>query len=128
MVRSLIYSARDVGLIPGQGPKIPCAVEQLSPRTTTRESLHHKRNRMPQLRPNPTKLCVCVYVCVCVCVCVKVAQAQSCPALYNPIDCTGHGILQARTLEWVASPFSRGSSQLRDQTQVSCIAGRFFTS
>ena len=39
-----------------------------------------------------------------------------------------HGILQARTLEWVAFPFSRGSSQLRDQTQVSRIAGRFFTS
>ena len=40
---------------------------------------------------------------------------------------TVHGILQARILEWVASPFSRGSSQPRDRTQVSCIAGRFFT-
>ena len=40
---------------------------------------------------------------------------------------TGYGILQARILEWVAFSFSRGSSQLRDQTQVSCIAGRFFT-
>ena len=38
-----------------------------------------------------------------------------------------HGILQARTLEWEASPFSRGSSQPRDQTWVSCIAGEFFT-
>ena len=38
-----------------------------------------------------------------------------------------HGILQARIPEWVAIPFSRGSSQPRDQTQVSCIAGRFFT-
>ena len=37
-----------------------------------------------------------------------------------------HGILQARTLEWAAFPFSRGSSQPRDQTQVSGIAGRFF--
>ena len=37
------------------------------------------------------------------------------------------GILQARTLEWVAFPFSRGSSQPKDQTQVSCTAGRFFT-
>ena len=37
------------------------------------------------------------------------------------------GILQARILEWVAFPFSRGSSQPRDWTQVSCIAGRFFT-
>ena len=39
-----------------------------------------------------------------------------------------HGILQNRILEWVAFPFSRGSSQPRDQTQVSCIAGEFFTS
>ena len=38
-----------------------------------------------------------------------------------------HGILQARILDWGAVPFSKGSSQLRDQTQVSCIAGRFFT-
>ena len=38
-----------------------------------------------------------------------------------------HGILQARILEWVAFPFSRGSSQPRDQTQVSRIAGGFFT-
>ena len=37
------------------------------------------------------------------------------------------GILQVRILEWVPMPFSRGSSQPRDQTQVSCITGRFFT-
>ena len=40
----------------------------------------------------------------------------------------GHGILQARIQEWVAFPFSRESSQPRDQTQVFCIAGRFFNS
>ena len=40
---------------------------------------------------------------------------------------TVHGILQARILEWVAIPFSRGSSQPKDQTQVSHIAGGFFT-
>ena len=44
------------------------------------------------------------------------------------MDCTVHGILQDRILELVAIPFSRGSSQHRDQTQVSHIAGRFFTS
>ena len=44
------------------------------------------------------------------------------------MDYTVHGILQARISEWVAFPFSRGSSQPRDQTQVSHIAGRFFTS
>ena len=58
--------------------------------------------------------------------------AQSCPTLCDPMDCsppgsTGHGILQGRTLEWVAILFSRGSSHLRDGTRVSCIAGRFFT-
>ena len=41
-------------------------------------------------------------------------------------DCTVHGILQARILEWVDFPFSRGFSQPRDQTQVSHIAGGFF--
>ena len=59
---------------------------------------------------------------------VKVKVAQSCPTLYDPMDYTVHGILQARILEWVAFPFSRGSSQPRDQTQVSHIAGGFFTS
>ena len=58
--------------------------------------------------------------------CVK--AAQSCPTLCNPINYTVHGILQARILEWVAFLFSRGSSQPRDQTQVSHIAGGFFNS
>ena len=48
--------------------------------------------------------------------------------LCDPVDYTVHGILQARILEWVAFPFSRGSSQPRAQTQVSHIAGGFFTS
>ena len=66
---------------------------------------------------------------LCVCVC-----AQSCPNLCDPMDCSlpvslVHGILQARILEWVAISFSRGSSQSRYWTWVSCvscIAGRFF--
>ena len=45
----------------------------------------------------------------------------------SPPGSSVHGILQARTLEWVAISFSRGSSWPRDWTQVSCIAGRFFT-
>ena len=57
---------------------------------------------------------------------------QSCLTL-PPMDCSPpgssvHGILQARILEWVAILFSRGPSQPRDRTGVSCIAGRFFTS
>ena len=49
----------------------------------------------------------------------EVKVAQSCPTLCGPMDYTVHGILQVRTLEWVAFPFSRASSQPRDQTQVS---------
>ena len=56
---------------------------------------------------------------------VKVVQLRM--TLCDPIDLV-HGILQARILEWVAFPFSRGSSQPRDQTQLSHIASRFFTS
>ena len=59
---------------------------------------------------------------------VKVKAAQSCPAFCDPMDYIVCGILQARILDWVAFPFSRGSSQPRDQTQISRIAGRFFTS
>ena len=63
---------------------------------------------------------------------VKGIVAQPCPTLCHPMDCNPpgfsvHGNLQARILEWVAIPFSRGSSQTRDRTQVSGIAGRFFT-
>ena len=70
------------------------------------------------------------YISLCVCVCVLVAQL--CLTLCDPMDCSPpgssvHGILQARILEWIAISFSRGSSQLRDQTQVSCIGSRFFT-
>ena len=54
---------------------------------------------------------------------VSMKVARSCPTLCNPL-----GILQARILEWVAVPFSRGSSQPRSRTQVSCIARGFFTS
>ena len=54
--------------------------------------------------------------------------AQSCPTLCDPMGCIVHGILQARILEWLAFPFYRESSQPRDRTQVSLIAGGFFTS
>ena len=54
--------------------------------------------------------------------------AQLCLTLCDPMEYTVHGILQARILERVAVPFPRGSSQSRDRTQISRIAGRFFTS
>ena len=58
--------------------------------------------------------------------------AWLCLTLCDSMDCNQpgssvHGILLAIILEWVAMPFSRGSSRLRDQTWISCIAGRFFT-
>ena len=58
----------------------------------------------------------------------EVKVAQSCLTVCNPTDCIVNGIIQARILEWVAFSFSRGSSQSRNQTQVSRIAGGFFTS
>ena len=58
----------------------------------------------------------------------EVKVAQSCLTLCDPMDYTVHGILQARILEWIAFPFSSGSSQPRDQTQVSGLAGGFFIS
>jgi len=59
---------------------------------------------------------------------VNVKVSQSCLTLSDPMDCIVRGILQARILEWVAIPFSNGSSQPTDWSQVSYIAGRFFTS
>ena len=69
-----------------------------------------------------------IYLSIYVCVLV----AQSCPTLCDPMDCNPPGssvyeIFQARILEWVAISFSRGSSQPRDWTRVSCTVGRFFT-
>ena len=58
----------------------------------------------------------------------EVKVTQLCLTLCNPKECPVHGILQARILEWVAFPFSRGSSQPRDWTQISLITGGFFTS
>ena len=67
-----------------------------------------------------------------VCVCVCVSLSQSCPTLCSPMDCSlpgssVHGIFQARILEYVAISFSRGSSRLRDRTQLSFIEGGCFT-
>ena len=78
---------------------------------------HHTNTR-------PLSSCVrgpCWSVCV-----------QSCPTLCDPKDCSppgssDHGIFQARILEWVTVSFSRGSSQTRSRTHISCTAGKFFT-
>ena len=57
---------------------------------------------------------------------------KNCPTLCDPMNCSPpgssvHGILQARIQEWVAISFFRGSSQTRDRTHVSCIAGGFLS-
>ena len=74
----------------------------------------------------PPKKNLCIYVQMVVLV------TQLCPTLCDPIYfslsvSSVHGIIQARILEWVAIPFSRGCSWYRDWARVSCIAGRFFT-
>ena len=58
----------------------------------------------------------------------EVKVTHLCTALCDPVDYTFHGIFQAGILEWVTLPFSKGSCQPRDQTQVSHIVGGFFTS
>ena len=73
----------------------------------------------------------CFTMCVCVCVCVLVSCSVMSDSLWH-MNCSlpgssAHGILQARILEWVAIPFSRGSSWPRDWSWVPYIAGRFFT-
>ena len=79
--------------------------------------VHHLPN--PHPLPFPPRMACCSF-------------AQLCSTLCSPMDyslpgSSVHGIFQAKILEWVAMPSSRGSSQLRDGTQVSCIAGGFFT-
>ena len=74
----------------------------------------------------------CIYTCMYIHMYVCLLDAQPYPPFYEPRDCSPpgssvHGIPQARILEWVAITFSRGSSQLRVQTWVSYIAGRFLT-
>ena len=82
-----------------------------------------------QKRKAEKSSCVPGSVCMHACVCAQ--SFQSGLNLCDAMDCSlpgssVHGILQARLLEWVAMPSSRGSSQPRDWTQVSCIAGGSF--
>ena len=75
---------------------------------------------------------VAVLTYSCLSACMHAKSLQSYRTLCDSVDCSPlgssvHGILQARILEWLAIPFSRGSSQPKGRTWVSCIAGRFFT-
>ena len=82
----------------------------------------------PISHPLTTLFCLSNYKAVGTRDALKGKVARSCPTLCDPMDYTVQGILQARILERATSPFSRGSSQPRDLTQVSCISGGFFTS
>ena len=102
VVKNLPPKSGDTGSIPGQETKTSYAVRQL-----------HLSFTM--------KTCACVPHCF--------SRIRLCATLWT-IACQAPlsmGTLQARMLEWGAMPSSRGSSQPRDRTQVSCIAGRFFT-
>ena len=69
-----------------------------------------------------------LFVGLLICPVLKHSVVPDCDAIEcSPPGSSVHGILQARILEWVAMPSSRGSSQPKDQTQVSSIAGGFFT-
>ena len=84
-----------------------------------------KKNLLILFASNRLVLQINLHMCV-------MLVTQLCPTLCDPIDYSPpgsyvHGILQAKILEGVAIPISRGSSWPRDQTQVFCTAGRFFT-
>ena len=88
------------------------------------QSLSFSLKRKQEKEQEKIPWCDCMRVC---------SVTQSCLTLCNPMDCnlprsSVHGIFQARILEWVVIAYSRGSSQLRNRTQVSCIAGEFFYS
>ena len=69
-------------------------------------------------------VCVCTCACVCVCVCTHLWWTLCNPKNCSPSGFCVHGIFQARKLEWVAISTSRGSSQPRGRTHVSCIGKR----
>ena len=111
------------------------AGEERTPLWWSPHYLDHLAVISEDIRCSGSGLLPSIVLCACMSVCsqwVKVLVSQSCLTLWDPMDCSSPGpsilgILQARLLEWVAIPFSRGSSLPWDWTWVSCISGRFFT-
>ena len=152
MVKNTPSNAGDVGSIPGQGTKDPTCHRKLSPWATTRQAwepsprspctleltlctqeepaCHNKDlGQPPKSKYGSLRLSTYFLPWQTQ---ERKKVALSCLTLCHPMNCTPpgssvHGILQARILEWVAIPFSRGSSWPRDWTLVSSITGRFFT-
>ena len=120
-------------LVPGslQGPGLlgkQMSPPQQPPLTPTPHLQHEEVRILLNLqKQTPTESGICTHVCT--------KSLQSCPTLRDPMDCSPpassvHGILQARILQWVTMPFSRGSSRSRDRTCASCncfIVGGLFT-
>ena len=156
MSKNLHIDVGDMDLIPLSG-KIPHAMGQLSPCATTTEptfykyEAHRSRGCAPQQEKPPQWEAHVLELESSLCSPTTRdsphksnkdpaqpqddnarSAAQSCLTLCSPMDCSPsgssvQGILQARIVEWVAISFSREYSWPRDQTQVSCIADRFFT-
>ena len=133
-------SARSLSPSPQQSPTDSCPPISLSPGTCfytllvliLEKTKNHKKffyGNIVDIQCGGSVRCTAKWFSY---VCVVVLVTQLCPTLCDPMDCNPPGSLVqgtfwARILEWVVIPFSRGSSQSRDWTQVSCIAGRFFT-
>ena len=103
-----------------------------TPETAAQRLWQSQRLRRPWDSPGKSTGVGCHFLLQCMKVKSVSEVAQSCPTLSDPMDYSLPGfsicgISQARILEGVAVPFSRGSTWPRDQTWVSCIAGRFFT-
>ena len=80
-----------------------------------------------------TLVCYQLYMCICICVHLhtRTKSLQSWMTFCDPVDCSPpgpsvHGVLQARILEWIAISSSRGPSQLKDRTHVSCVGKHLF--
>ena len=88
-----------------------------------RKPMYKVMEAIRELQVNWFEWTECIYTYICCLV------PKSCPTVCDPMDCSPpgssvHGISQARILEWIAISFSRGSSQPRDQTLISCISKR----
>ena len=108
----VVKNAGCTGWIPGQGAKTPCALGPKNPNIKQKQYCN-------KYKKDFKKFCVCVLSCVWLSATLWTVSIQ-----YMDTRCSIHGISQARTLEWVAMSFSRGSSPARDWTCVFCIGGQ----
>ena len=124
MVKTPCFHYQGPCSIPGQRTKIPQAARHSQKAYTMKVTFSIN---VYNIEPFHYPMCVCVCVCARARVCKSLL---SCPTLCDPMDGSSsdssvHGILQARILEWVAMPSSRGSSQPRDRTRISLSLWRW---